>query len=599
MSSRFSTVPRALVVDDEEPVRVLVGRALAEQQIACDFAHDGSSAREQLDRAQYDIVVTDLRMPNGNGHLLCQSILAVPDRPLLVAITAIAEPRLRSDLESRGVDAIFEKPFDFLDFAKQIRTMFDERRDSRSRRVESGSISGSALMTDATPADGLRLPTVAILVGQPQRASALASELRTTPLNVFVAESTDCLWRDVERSHVDVLVIEDGQYGFLKAAEVLSRLQVLPSPPRAIVIGNDETFTSDQIQSLRIEKIYPRGSSNSDLVQALRSTIVHSERTRMISPEARALVKSFGLPHSPAVILKLTEYLELTPVEIPISELARDIMADPATTADFLRLANASGLAMRCQITKVADGLKYFGPRRAVLLLLSSSIRNIERSLFRKIPVELRTWYQLRTLLIASVSSAFAERHFELSADTAFVLGLFQDMGILVLAQAFGDRYLKVVGRARTIGPIRLHGAEQETFRVSHPEVSAALIEHWSLPEKLIRPIRRHHDSGLFADCLNDSSAFIRPMRIGEAFADFWDNRHPTRNDLISQLLADCRHAQCSDYRESLAQAVSRAAEFAALFRVCPPEETAALAVCKDILSRYTELDSARSLQSV
>ena len=224
-----------------------------------------------------------------------------------------------------------------------------------------------------------------------------------------------------------------------------------------------------------------------------------------------ALVKSFGVPpHSPAVLLKLSQYLGMPLGAIPISELARDIMADPGTTAELLRLANGSSLGKRRQTTEVSDAIKYLGPGRA-FFSSSSSIRNVERGLFRGLSTELREWYQRRTVLIASVASVFAERTFKLSGDTAFVLGLFQDMGILVLAEAFGDRDPRSSSMLATWSRARLHATEQQYFQVNHADVSAALVEMWHLPEKPVRPIRDHHAAAASPGAVYDATAYIQP----------------------------------------------------------------------------------------
>jgi HD-like signal output (HDOD) protein/CheY-like chemotaxis protein len=584
--------PRALVVEDEQSVQALVGRALSAQQIVCDFANDGTSARRKLDNSRYDIVVTDLKMPNGNGHALCQSVLADPERPLLVAITGLVEPRLRRDLEARGVDAIFEKPFDLFDFGKRIRKMVDERI-AGPLVAAAASSAEPPFVEDLTQFERAHRPIVAILMGKQHEAAQLASLLRTSALKVFVAETTDFLCRLMEEHRIEILLIENVQYGFLNAREVLERLKDWPSIPQTLVIGDVPTFSSKQIQSMNVQRVFAKGASHSDIVQAVRSTLFNAERARLISPEAHALVRAVGVPpHSPAIVLKITEYLEMLPVEIPVPQLARDIMADSATAAELLRLANGSSLGIRRQISDVADALKYLGPSRAVVLLLSHTIRNMERNLCRKLPAAFYTWYQLRSVLTASVSSVFAERQFQLSADTAFVLSLFQDLGILVLAQAFGDRYIKVVEHARSVGTLRLHVAEQQSFHIDHAEVSAALVEHWRLPEKLVRPIRRHHDCGAIVAGCNDLSAFIRPMRIGESIADFWDNRHPARKNVVANCLAECHVAQASDHLELLSYAVCKTAEFAKLFRMPILDEVEALSICKDSLCRYAADDS-------
>jgi HD-like signal output (HDOD) protein/DNA-binding NarL/FixJ family response regulator len=590
-------VPRALVVDDELQVQVLVGRALAQEQILCDFANDGAEATKKAEKTRYDIVVTDLRMPNVNGHALCQTVLALPDRPLLVAITGVAEPRLRRDLEARGVDAIFEKPLDFATFGPRIRAMIDER-PGRGPTVETAATTEKA-PAKASPVVGPeRKPTVAILMGNQQHAFQLAAALGSRTLKVFVAETTDFLCRFAEKQQIDVLLIENVRHGFLSAAEVLAHLQESRLFAPTIVVGDVPTFSTEQIKSLGIQKVFNKNASLSDVVQCVRNTLVNDDRSRAISSDARALVRSFGQPiQSPVVLLKLTEYLEKAAAQISVEELARDVMADPATTAELMRLSNSSSLGVRRQITEVADCLAYLGPSRAVGLLLSHSIQTMERKLSRKLPGEFRAWYQTRALLTASVASSFAARHFNLSADTAFVLGLFQDMGILVMAHAFGDHYQKVVAHVRSVGLVRLHVVEQQSFGLTHAEVSAALVEHWWLPERLIRPIRRHHDSGPCIGDRNDLTAFLRPMRIGEAFADFWDNRHPIRKNAIERLLAELKGDQASDsdFQESLAHAVRKSAEFAALFRLQPPDESAVLAACKESLSTFLNANCAAS----
>ena len=261
-------------------------------------------------------------------------------------------------------------------------------------------------------------------------------------------------------------------------------------------MGTETAFSSEEAQSLGVRRLFSSEVTNSDVVQAVRSAVADMERAAdNVSPGAASLVKAFGGPaNSPAVLVKLTRYLQMPASEIPVDELARDIMADPATAAELLRLVNGSSFGVRRQITEIAEALVFLGKGRSVALLVSAGVRNVERSMLRRLPVNLRPWYQLRTILIASVASLFAERHYGLSPDTAFVLGLFQDMGILVLANAYGERYVRLIEQARSIGPVRLHAVEQQYFQLNHADVSAALLSRWRLPEKLVLPIGQHHD---------------------------------------------------------------------------------------------------------
>src|ERR1700761_6227973 len=104
---------RALVVDDEAAVQSLCVRALQQQGFCCDTAADGQQAEARAAETTYDVVVTDLRMPNKHGHALAVGLLTLKPRPVIVVHTGVVEPKLAKDLLARGVDDILFKPCDF------------------------------------------------------------------------------------------------------------------------------------------------------------------------------------------------------------------------------------------------------------------------------------------------------------------------------------------------------------------------------------------------------------------------------------------------------------------------------------------------------
>jgi PAS domain S-box-containing protein len=65
---------RALVADDEEPVRSLLQRLLTGRGFLVDLAINGQAAAALLERHQYDVVLCDVRMPNGGGLALYDDI---------------------------------------------------------------------------------------------------------------------------------------------------------------------------------------------------------------------------------------------------------------------------------------------------------------------------------------------------------------------------------------------------------------------------------------------------------------------------------------------------------------------------------------------
>jgi CheY-like chemotaxis protein len=118
---------QALVVEDWPVVRQATMRALSRAGFHCDGAPNGSLALEMVKAAQYDVVVTDLRMPEINGHQLTLELLAMPHRPAIIILTGAMEPALMHDLQARGVEEILFKPVALDAFAAKVQAVVEGR----------------------------------------------------------------------------------------------------------------------------------------------------------------------------------------------------------------------------------------------------------------------------------------------------------------------------------------------------------------------------------------------------------------------------------------------------------------------------------------
>lgn len=126
----------ALVVDDDPIARRMVGHALIQEGFDCAFAVDGEDALHWLAEKRFELVVTDLRMPNKHGHALAVELLRQPQPPLLVVHSAIDDPSLTKDLIRRGVDDVIYKPANYAAFAAKVKALL-QRRQRTSQPVQS------------------------------------------------------------------------------------------------------------------------------------------------------------------------------------------------------------------------------------------------------------------------------------------------------------------------------------------------------------------------------------------------------------------------------------------------------------------------------
>ena len=121
-----------LVVDDDVSVRLVTARGLRKCGYACEVAENGAQALNRIDGGPpVDVVVTDLKMPVMDGDALCAALLARPDRPGLIVLTAVLEPDLHADLTARGVDRIFFKPASYREIGRAVDDLVAARRGAR------------------------------------------------------------------------------------------------------------------------------------------------------------------------------------------------------------------------------------------------------------------------------------------------------------------------------------------------------------------------------------------------------------------------------------------------------------------------------------
>ncbi|MBL8814927.1 MAG: response regulator [Planctomyces sp.] len=123
--------PTALIVDDDSIAREMLRVALQKAGFVCESAADGKHALELISHQLFDLVVTDLCLPNTNGHSIVRQLLASESPPLIVVHTALTDPRITTELMCLGVDDILYKPSCYATFAAKMKVVISRRRQSR------------------------------------------------------------------------------------------------------------------------------------------------------------------------------------------------------------------------------------------------------------------------------------------------------------------------------------------------------------------------------------------------------------------------------------------------------------------------------------
>ena len=114
---------RALIVDDEEDIGLMVSRFLRNEGLDVDYVNTIGSARKMIRNEDYKVYFLDLKLPDGTGFDLVSDIKKQENQPKVIVISAYDganETRKANDI---GVDAFIKKPFSKHEIINTIRNM--------------------------------------------------------------------------------------------------------------------------------------------------------------------------------------------------------------------------------------------------------------------------------------------------------------------------------------------------------------------------------------------------------------------------------------------------------------------------------------------
>jgi CheY-like chemotaxis protein len=104
---------RVLVVDDEAHIVQVVALKLRNADLEVDTALDGAEALQMLRLRPYDLVVTDLQMPEMSGTELAEAMSVDPRlaRIPVLMLTARGHLLREGEAEARNIAKVVHKPF--------------------------------------------------------------------------------------------------------------------------------------------------------------------------------------------------------------------------------------------------------------------------------------------------------------------------------------------------------------------------------------------------------------------------------------------------------------------------------------------------------
>ncbi|MQW05238.1 response regulator transcription factor [Sinorhizobium meliloti] len=120
---------RMLLIEDDRPLGSAIREQLVVDGYAIDWAKDLAEARHYASVADYEIILLDVLLPDGNGIDYLQEISkrAVSRRVMIMIMTCRDQTSQKVEALDAGADDYMVKPFDLDELSARIRALARRR----------------------------------------------------------------------------------------------------------------------------------------------------------------------------------------------------------------------------------------------------------------------------------------------------------------------------------------------------------------------------------------------------------------------------------------------------------------------------------------
>jgi putative nucleotidyltransferase with HDIG domain len=223
-----------------------------------------------------------------------------------------------------------------------------------------------------------------------------------------------------------------------------------------------------------------------------------------------------SLPTLPPIAAKLNKMVE--DEDITAAAIEAVIAKDQAMTTKLLKIVNSPFFGFPQRVSTISNAIVLLGFNVIRTLIVTSSIFETMQS------SDISLWEH--SLGCAACAGILAKRKKLKSPEEVSTAGLIHDLGKVVIRAEFPEKFVEIQ-KIVEAEQIPMREAEIKCIGIGHAEIGSELAKLWNLPQRLIEPIKHHHDINdnlIFKDItaiIHFSDILVRGLGFGSG-GDPW-----------------------------------------------------------------------------
>ena len=115
---------KILIVDDEQDLADVLGEFLRDEGYDVTVTYGGEEAFRAFQKDKMDLILSDVRMPKGDGITLLEKVRAISkDSPIFILMSGYSDLN-KTELLHKGVNNILSKPMGSKEMVKIVEDYF-------------------------------------------------------------------------------------------------------------------------------------------------------------------------------------------------------------------------------------------------------------------------------------------------------------------------------------------------------------------------------------------------------------------------------------------------------------------------------------------